>query len=275
MTIGLVDRHPSLSEIEKLRLILSTFQDGSGQQAIKGGRTLPGWRDFDRAVALVFGGEAQESKAIFDVLISDPTRPGISVGVACKMRRTLDTTTKTGRVTLELSNSTGKFWQALAERGINQNNYRTNPSSVGAAVVHLIERWQQMVHSTVDLARSTYLDLSWNRAGWYQRHRFARPLPDPTTLSWDFPPKKEKAADDETEEEGRRLRGRIGDTTIFEWYGESGGQLKYYPHQDTALWYSQLFQLEALPEDKAGTGIIAKVQDYYPQQWAAAGNSAP
>ncbi|GAB4581367.1 MAG: hypothetical protein Fur0022_41140 [Anaerolineales bacterium] len=57
------------SQVEKIRLILSTYQDGTGQLTVQSGRTLPGWRDFERAVALSVKGIAQENKAIFDVLI--------------------------------------------------------------------------------------------------------------------------------------------------------------------------------------------------------------
>ena len=52
MSLTLIDRPPTTQEVEKLRLILSTFQDGSGQLALSDGRTLPGWRDFERALAL-------------------------------------------------------------------------------------------------------------------------------------------------------------------------------------------------------------------------------
>ena len=62
-------RTPTKNEVERIRLILSTYQDGSGMLHQKGGSTLPGWRDFERTVAIVFGGEAQENKDIFDVLI--------------------------------------------------------------------------------------------------------------------------------------------------------------------------------------------------------------
>ena len=75
---------PASSEIEKLRLLLSTFQDGTGQLAQKKDvGTLPGWRDFERSVALAFGGEAQENKAIFDILIHDGNTYR---GISCKMR---------------------------------------------------------------------------------------------------------------------------------------------------------------------------------------------
>jgi hypothetical protein len=46
----------------------------------------PGWRDFERSVAAAFNGRAQESKAIFDVLLPDPLRKGIYFGLSCKMR---------------------------------------------------------------------------------------------------------------------------------------------------------------------------------------------
>lgn len=102
MKIAFVDRDPTPDEIEKFRLALSTYQDGSGQLVQKGGRILPGWRDFERVFAVCFGGKAQENKYVFDVLIPDPRQAGIYYGISCKMRRTLDDTYKSGRVTLEL-----------------------------------------------------------------------------------------------------------------------------------------------------------------------------
>src|SRR3989304_572224 len=107
MTIPFVDRNPTRAEFERFRLILSTYQDGSGQQVLNG-RTLPGWRDFERTVAVAFNGEAQENKFIFDVLLPDAKRENVYFGVSCKMRRTLNDTKRTGRVTLELSNSSGR-----------------------------------------------------------------------------------------------------------------------------------------------------------------------
>src|SRR5690348_17258987 len=59
---------PTPPQIEKLRLILSTYQDGTGM-LISNGRNLPGWRDFERAVAIAFNGKAQESKHVFDVIV--------------------------------------------------------------------------------------------------------------------------------------------------------------------------------------------------------------
>jgi hypothetical protein len=73
---------PTKAQIEKLRLILSTFQDGTGQLVFEPGKSLPGWRDFERSVALAFDGVEQESKAIFDVLIPMSSNPQINYGIS-------------------------------------------------------------------------------------------------------------------------------------------------------------------------------------------------
>lgn len=103
------ERPPNKNEIEQLRLVLSTYQDGYGQLAVPSSSlTLPGWRDFERAVASVFGGEAQESKAIYDVLFPNSYALDMYYGLSCKMRGTLDQTNRTGRVVIE-------FIQAILE----------------------------------------------------------------------------------------------------------------------------------------------------------------
>jgi len=71
MSLAFVDRPPTPEEFERFRLILSTYQDGSGMLAMSDDSTWPGWRDFERTVAAAFGGVAQEDKSIFDVLVPD------------------------------------------------------------------------------------------------------------------------------------------------------------------------------------------------------------
>ncbi|MBI1880249.1 MAG: hypothetical protein HYR94_18855 [Chloroflexi bacterium] len=58
MSLIFVDREPTEQEVQRFRLILSTYQDGTGQLAAANNMTLPGWRDFERSAALAFGGEA-------------------------------------------------------------------------------------------------------------------------------------------------------------------------------------------------------------------------
>ena len=270
MSLPFVHRPPTDPEFERLRLILSTYQDGTGQQARPGGRSLPNWRDFERSVAAAFGGQAQESKAVFDVLVPDPQRPGLSFGISCKMRRALNDVTRTGRVVLELSNSSGKFWAELAKLGLTQGSYRSEPSRVGQAVVTLYEAWHQAVSleagGSIDLSGSFYLALMWNEAEQFQLFQLPLHLPDPASLTWQFPPTR-------TGTSSRRLVGKDDLGTVLEWYGESGAQLKYYPLIDTATWSSDVFQLEPLPDNISGYGIVAKAAAYFPNKWQSLSES--
>lgn len=268
MSIPFVDRDPTQNEFERFRLILSTYQDGSGQQALSNNRTLPGWRDFERSVSVAFSGMAQENKFIFDVLLPDESRNGVYFGVSCKMRRTLNDTKRTGRVTLELSNSSGKFWQRLGELGIHQRNYKGRPAEVAKALLGQEKEWHDEVglkrHGIVDLSKSFYLALSWNEQGEYQLFKFSLSLPKPSSLKWDFP----SVTNNGEKRSGRRLRGQDKFGTLFEWYGESGGQLKYYPLVKNALWKSDIFRLEPLPGNwYEKHGILAKAKDYFPALW--------
>jgi hypothetical protein len=260
---ALVDRPPTEQEVEKLRLILSTYQDGTGMLQVEDGMTLPGWRDFERTVALTFNGQAQESKSIFDVLLLSEDRPNARYGLSCKMRRELNKIKTTGRVSLELSNSAGQFWDYLKTKDINQSNYRNNPLDVGVSLIEVVERWHQAVSiergGMVDLTKSSYLVLSWNQARYYQLHQFPLIMPNAHKLNWRFPTKKGG-------DEGRRLAAYDESGVIFEWYGESGGQLKYYPLASSAIWSSDGFQLEPLADIEYG--ILKKAAAYFPRQWA-------
>ena len=266
MPVALAERPPTPQELERFRLILSTYQDGTGMLAAANRRTLPGWRDFERAVALTFNGVAAESKDIFDVRLPDPARPGVNYGISCKMRRELNRIGRDGRVTLELSNSARKFWDYLGTRGIDQGNYQEHPTEVGHSLLEQVSDWPTEVSITaggnVDLADSCYLVLSWNTDGWYQLHRFALTLPPPESLHWYFPIYTRNGV----ARVGNHLNGDNAAGRVFEWYGESSGQLKYYPLAATATWASDRFRLEPLPDDLPH-GILAKAQAYFPNLW--------
>lgn len=265
--VPFAERSPTEGEIERLRLVLSTYQDGTGMLA-SGSATLPGWRDFERALALAFGGVASENKDIFDVRLPDPYRAGVFFGLSCKMRRELHRLDRDGRVTIELSNSAGKFWDHLNAKHIFQSNYRDYPSSVGMALIELVSQWHQDSGlgqgGNVDLSKSCYLILSWNRDGWYQLHQFAITLPEPDSLEWHFPT---LAVKEGSRRAARHLRATDSDGgVIFEWYGESGGQLKYYPLAENALWESSRFRLELIPPGQEH-GVLRKARTYFPIQW--------
>lgn len=273
MSLAFVDCPPTPQELEKFRLILSTYQDGSGMLTTKAGETLPGWRDFERTVAAAFNGVAQENKAIFDVLI--PRVDGkAQFGVSCKMRSELNRLEKDGRLTLELSNSVKKFQDHLASKVIKPERYASRASEVGIAVVELVEEWKRQASiergGTVDLARSCYLTLMYNSAGFYQVHWFRLALPDPTKLHWYYPKIKVKG---KLQNAGHLNGDDENGGRIFEWYSRSGGQLKYYPLAQDAIWASERFRLEPISSDKSKIDLPAKAQLYFPKLWAKAAGS--
>ncbi len=268
--------NPTPTQVEKLRLILSTYQDGTGQND---GGTAPGWRDFERAVAAAFNGQAQESKHVFDVIV--PTGYGASAyGISCKMRGELGNTVarqnkkglfKKGRVSMELSNSAKYFWTQLKKRGINETVYKVKPVESGIALIELVKSWHNDVSlekgSIIDLSKSFYLVLQWDKSGLYQLFQYSIHLPDPKELKWHFPPKTGKNGE---EESSLRLAGEDSFGSLFEWYGDTGGQLKYYPLTEDALWKSDKFRLEPLPTlESLEYGIIAKAKTYFPRQWSS------
>jgi hypothetical protein len=269
-------RVPTAQEVEKLRLLLSTYQDGTGMLAstkdlpLPKGMTLPGWRDFERAVAAALGGDAQESKYVFDVVVPDPAIPTVKYGISCKMRRELNRASNgDGRITMELSNSAKQFWQYLHRKGITEANYRNKPLEVGEGLIELVRTWHEAeshaAGGIIDLSKSYYLVLSWNKKREYQLHQFSLELPQ--HLNWYFPTKKTKQG----EQPADRLCGADETGVIFEWYGTSGGQLKYYPLARTALWRSDIFRLEPLPSsEEVEYGIVAKAKTYFPRKWSQA-----
>ncbi len=265
-TLGVpfAERSPSEQEIERLRLILSTYQDGTGMLA-SGNATLPGWRDFERSVALAFGGAASENKDIFDVRLPDPKRIGVFLGISCKMRRELARIDRDGRVTVEVSNSARKFWDHLKTKDIDQANYESRAADVGESLIELVSEWHRDASleegGNVDLSKSCYLILSWSKAGWYQLHQFSIALPQPDSLYWEFPTRTERSV----QRTARRLIGSDDKGTIVEWYGESGGQLKYYPLAENALWESDRFKLEPIPGTQEH-GVLHKARIYFPMQ---------
>src|SRR5687767_3908774 len=97
--LAFVTRAPNKCEQEKLRLVLSTFCDGSGMNS---GGHLPGWRDVERTVAAVFSGKGSENKDVFDVAVTLPNG-AVDVGFSVKCKHLSGSTAmaklaSTGRV---------------------------------------------------------------------------------------------------------------------------------------------------------------------------------
>lgn len=218
--------------------------------------TLPGWRDFERAVAATFAGKNLESKWIYDVILGPPDNK-VYYGISCKMRGTLREVERRGRATIELSNAAGEFWDSLKEEAVTQDNFHDHPEIVGATLIEVVDRWHQNVGigtgGIIDNSKSFFLSLQWEeRSGRYQLFQYPIDLPSPENLRW--------------ESSGRRVTGYDDTGILVEWYGLSGGQLKYYPLITSAIWQSSVFCLEPLP-DHLEHGLQHKAALYFPDLW--------
>jgi hypothetical protein len=280
MPTAFSDRPPSSFELEQLRLALSTYLDGSGMLMLDDGTTLPGWRDVERVVATVLGGRAPENKDIFDVIVRPKSGQGAAVGFSVKTKEldragALHDLGADGRVYLELANSSAKFWAALEAAGVGSDCFdrRKDPDKVGMVVLETVESWHREAADSfaktnkgehLDLSKSVYLVLSNAPARpkkqlprQYQWHSFL--LEFPGQLKWEYRSAKLlRAYDPERPSEA-----------LLDWYGLSGGQLKYYPRARKALYSSSPFALEALP--KRIDLITEKAARYWPQRWTASG----
>ena len=186
-------------------------------------------------------------------------------------RRDLPPTHLIGLLTIEyLTVSTLVFAKALllehARVSLLATFYKDKAQEIGLALCELVGIWHQEEsrRRDIELSKSTYLVLSYNDAGWYQIHQFKLNLFDPTQLRWYFPTRILKGVP--VIASGLRGEDRVG--KLVEWYRGSGAQLKFYPHEQDAIWKSERFQLEPLPDREYG--MIAKAAAYFPEQWAKA-----
>jgi hypothetical protein len=248
-------------ELERVRLLLSTYQDGSGGQRKGQAGTIPDWRNYERVIAVAFGGKAPENKAIFDVHITHPE--GFRYGISCKMKKELRRSLRpNGRVYIEVSNAVGTFMDTIAHysNGLTVDNYRHYPTETGAAVLTTVQQLHEAAGTgqggPMTLSRSSYLVLQWSAEGFYRFYQYPIRLPDASTLTWTFPSDK-------------RIRGvDHNGEVVIDWY-RNAGQLKYYPLRIQALWASKLFTLEPLPRGIDEYGMLVRAKEYFPDQWKA------
>ena len=268
-TLPFIDRFPTENEVERLRLLLSTYQDGTGMNKSKNGGTLPGWRDFERACAPTFNGVAVENKFFVDVIFQLEHDPPSFYGIDCKMRRELRSVEKKGIIYIEVTNAAKLLWSHLYSKGITETNFRNNPELAGSSLIEAVELLKKSSSSSypdgaIDVNHSYYFVLLWDQEGDYQLFQLPLTLPNPGNMQWTC---YISTRSDGTETS--RLAGESAAGVLYEWYGESGGQFKYYPSVDSALWKSQKFRLEPLPSN-VEHGVIAKAKAYFPELWDAA-----
>jgi hypothetical protein len=251
------DRPMTGVEVERLRLALSTFRDGSGQFLSKIEAFMPNYLDFERSTALIVDGTTSENKGIFDVSVGvDVGKP---FGISCKMATAQNVKKKSSF--MELSNSKKKFDDEFYRLGID---WRTQPELAGPATVNLVMSWHDEVADLIDLGGSRYLVLThddwWKK---FQLHcfpldlRIADPLLD---VEW-------RNEGDDKNGGPSTVAGYVSDGgrthRLWQLYQNSGGQLKYYPLLEWAEWTSAVFELEEPPV----IPLRSKVDKYFPGMW--------
>lgn len=260
MPIAFVNRAPSDQEMEKFRLFMSVYTDGFGYEKNKDGTTRPGWRDFERIVAEALNGDAPEGKAIFDVIVEDEVQQKYGISVKSKgfTNNKFAELLSDGRVYMELCNSPAKLWEPLKEQGINEQSFTAQEfaTEIGESILDTVHSWYE--HSQIEnivLDSSRHLTVSYtNQANSnntnirYQLHSFALDFPE--GIIWRYKSTKCLSGYDPDYPE----------EVLFDWYGLSGGQLKYYPRAEKALYSSPQFALELAPI----MSISDRVRQYWP-----------
>ncbi len=270
MALAFVDREPTQDETQLLELAFSTFCDGSGMTK-EGEYSRPGWRDFERAIGEVLGGTTPEGKQVFDVFVPDAQAANVDVGLSIKSKEltrkhAIGDLESGGRVYMELANSPAKFWASLSKQGIEESDFGTaSAQTIGESILATVESWHHEAkqnHSPkdreLDLARSVYLTVSYskpraNQERRYQVHSF--PMDFPKGIKWQYRKRNSGPV--------RSIMGfdpQKQDEVIFDWYPLSGGQLKYYPVAETALYRTPSFTL-LKPDSET---ILKKVARYWP-----------
>lgn len=213
---------------------------------------MPGFRDFERGLASIIGGNAAENKGVFDVIRQVPGQSGY--GVSCKMARFAPVAQEAAFV--ELSNAAAKFRAHLLERQIN---WVTEPELAGPAIVELVTSWHEddANQNGLDLQASKYAILS-RSSNWSEFQLSAYPLD-----LYGFNPIGDiKWASTKSRVDGYvDIKGR--QHLLWQWYPNSGGQLKWWPPLAWADWATSRFSLEQAPTILP----TQRAQEYFPTKW--------
>jgi len=237
------------NQVEKYRLLLSTYQDGTGRDTKD--RTLPGWEDFEDVSEVVFGGQRLKSKSAIDVVVPGDKKFGIS----CKITKTLKNSKST--VLIEHSRINAEFFNSLNKHNIARERMFKAPTDCGNVLLSLVKdkRVAASKEYDVDLARSFFLVMAYDiPSRQFKLFQFPLKMPRPDKVKWAF------------NESKKHLRGTINNELVLQWFHEGGGQLKYYPSIKKANWISNTFTLEPVPE-KPESNLIIKAEQYFKEKW--------
>ena len=201
-----------------------------------------------------------EDKGIFDVIAFDQSVSHTAYGFSVKSKQLSVNEFKglstNGQVYMEIANSPAKFWAEIqSKHGLNERDFREQryAEDIGKTVISTVEKWhtegkaefegrkafqQRNPPANLDLDKSCYFCLSYSKVEnpdkrQYQIHSF--PLKYPSDIVWRY--KSESCLSGYVKE----LDG--SETRVIDWYGLSGGQLKYYPRVTAATYSTNPFTL--------------------------------
>lgn len=237
-------------QVEKFRLLLSTYQDGTGRDTKD--RTLPGWEDFEDVTEAVFNGQRLKSKSAFDIIVKEQDK---SYGVSCKITKTLKSSTK--RVLIEHSRVNAEFFNNLKANTLTREHMFAHPNECGTILLNLMKekRAASAKEHDVELDSSFFLAMAYDvKDRKFKLFQFPLKMPRADKVTWSF------------NESGKHLRGMIGDELVLQWFHEGGGQIKYYPTLKKANWMSDEFVLEPLNK-KPASHLNIKVEKYFKEKW--------
>lgn len=277
MTCVFADRAPTLAEMNLFRLMLSTFRDGSGNEMEVDGSTRPNWRELERCVAALVNASTNENKCIFDVFAKSENASNNYYGFSIKSKELsqnkFNKLSNSGRVYMEISNAPAKFFAAIQQKlNLTENDFRSmnNASEMGNCVIELVEKWYlegktdfEAAHpgNILDLENSIYFCLSYSKNSQskdrlFQVHAFK--LGYPKDLIWRFKSDRCLSGYDANHQ----------DEVVVDWYGLSGGQLKFYPRANSAIFSSPVFSLLS---PKNTISLKNKALNYFPSQFTDKG----
>ena len=244
-------KSPSEKDENKLRLLLSTFRDGSGNEKEKDGSTRANWREIERCMTELLDGVGSENKSIFDVIACDENHSGTAYGFSIKSKMLSKTRfeklNSTSRVYMEIANSPAKFWNAIKlEHALTEVDFRNQQfaQEIGGTILQTVMKWHEEGKTRfesnnpgkiLDLEKSCHICVSYSDnipdKRKYQLHSFD--LMFPPKIIWKYKSSKCLTGYD----------SEYPNEALIDWFALSGGQLKYYPKGTAGRYKTKVFHL--------------------------------
>lgn len=254
MNLPVRDRELTQTELERIRLLLSTFRDGSGQR-VKAG-FMPDFLSFERVCAFVVGGKTNENKGVFDVEVpgGPQRRPW---GISCKMATAQPKSNCCWF--MELSNSAKYLHDALEVAEIL--DWKVSAEAAGPILVKTVESWHESARSDYDVDASKYLllthDSRWEKFQIVCFDLNVLTRAKPHEIKWVV-----EGRDNPSSVAGY-IETANGSHRLWQWYANSGGQLKFYPPKEWENWSTEEFELSTPPIKT----MKDRVDEYWPGAW--------